>query len=66
MTNPFLVKARHQTRPLADHVLLSPDYDDDDDADDDDADDEIHPGTWRRQSWLSRADFGSPEWWSRG
>ena len=65
MTNPFLTEARQQTETLATAVWFAPDDDDDDDANDDDADDETSQGTWRRQRWLSRSEFGSPEWWSR-
>ena len=63
MTNPFPMKASPETKTRGKDLWLSPDYDDDDDADDDDADDEILQGPWRGQRWLSRSEFGSPEWW---
>ncbi len=63
-TNAFLIVARPETTTPKE-VWLSPDYDDDDDADEDDADDEISQGSWRGQSWQSRSDFGSPEWWTQ-
>jgi len=69
MTNPFLIEARPETKTLDKNIWLSPDYDDDDEADDDDADDaddEISQGPWRGQRWLSRSEFGSPEWWAKG
>jgi hypothetical protein len=49
-------------------LWLSPDDDDDDDddeADYDDSDDDDNPAVSSCERWLSRADFGSPEWWSR-
>jgi hypothetical protein len=51
-------------------IWLFPENDDDDDdddnnADDDDSDDEESPLESCREGWLSRPDFGSPEWWSR-
>ncbi len=64
MTNPSLIQARLQSGTLTKQIYLSTDWDDDDDADDDD-DDEISQGSWRGQPWLSRSEFGSPEWWSR-
>ena len=46
-------------------LWLSPDDDDDDEADYDDSDDDDNPASTSCERWLSRADFGSPEWWSR-
>ena len=40
-------------------------YDDEDEADYDDFDDNDKPASVSREFWLSRPDFGSPEWWSR-
>jgi hypothetical protein len=45
--------------------LFSDDYDDEDEADYDDSDDEEKPASVSQERWLSRPDFGSPEWWSR-
>ena len=42
------------------------DYDDEDDADYyDDSDDDDKSSSLSSVRWLSRPDFGSPEWWSR-
>jgi len=40
-------------------------YDDEDEADYDDFDDDDKPASPSREIWLSRPDFGSPEWWAR-
>lgn len=71
MTNsPEIQATKHTEHPrhtehLAKRLYVSPDWDDDDDADDDDEEDNVVQGSWRRQQWLSRSEFGSPEWWSR-
>jgi hypothetical protein len=41
------------------------DYDDEDEADFDDSDDDDKPASVSQERWLSRPDFGSPEWWSK-
>jgi hypothetical protein len=65
MTNAFLTKATQASGALDKEIWLSPDYDDDDEADDDDEDDEVSQEPWRGQRWLSRSEFGSPEWWAQ-
>ena len=46
-------------------IWLFPEPDDDDDADSDDGDDDDSPLELHCDAWLSRQDFGSPEWWAR-
>ncbi len=62
MTDPSLTTDEQKAK-MPKNIWLFPDEDDDDDADDED-DDEI-PEAWQRVRWLSRPDFGSPQWWSR-
>jgi hypothetical protein len=55
---------KSMTRSMTKKVWVFPDNDDDDD-DCDDSDDDEAPAVLPRERWLSRPDFGSPEWWSR-
>jgi hypothetical protein len=57
-------EVRANSTPRNSFVFVEYD-DDDDDADLDDFDDEESPLDPSRERWLSRPDFGSPEWWSR-
>jgi len=45
--------------------LFPDDYDDENEADNDDSEDDDISASISRERWLSRPDFGSPEWWSR-
>jgi hypothetical protein len=64
MTDPSLTTDEQKVMPK--NIWAFPDDDDDeDDADGDDDDDADIPEGWQRVRWLSRPDFGSPEWWSR-
>jgi hypothetical protein len=55
-----------QTKSVPGTLGLFPDdYDDEDEADYDDSDDDENLAFVSRERWLSRPDFGSPEWWSR-
>lgn len=66
MMDPSLTDEQ-QAKLISKKVWLFPEHDDDDDdeADYDDSDDEETPAVSHRERWLSRPDFGSPEWWSR-
>jgi hypothetical protein len=64
MTDPSLTDEQ-QAKLLSKKVWLLPDNDDDDEADYDDSDDDETPAILPREQWLSRPDFGSPQWWSR-
>jgi hypothetical protein len=64
MSVPFPRDAARE-RSTPQKVWIFPEHDDDDDAELDDGDDDESPLDLRREHWLSRRDFGSPEWWSR-
>jgi hypothetical protein len=64
MTDPSLTTDEQKAK-MSTGVWLFPDDDDEDEADYDDADDDEIPEAWQRVRWLSRPDFGSPQWWSR-
>jgi len=65
MTDPSLATDTQKAKHVIENVWVFPDDDDEDEADyDDDADDDM-PEVWQRVRWLSRPDFGSPQWWSR-
>lgn len=63
MTDPSLTTDEQRVNAMPKNIWAFPD--DDDDEDDADADDDDIPEGWQRVRWLSRPDFGSPEWWSR-
>ena len=66
MTDPSVTTDVQQAKLMPKNVWAFPDDDDDeDDADYDDADDDDIPEAWQRVRWLSRPDYGSPQWWSR-
>ena len=52
-------------KSMSKKAWLFPDNDDDDEADYDDSDDDETLAVLHSERWLSRPDFGSPEWWSR-
>jgi hypothetical protein len=65
MRDPSLTDVQ-QTKSVPGTLGLFPDdYDDEDEADYDDSDDDENLAFVSRERWLSRPDFGSPEWWSR-
>jgi len=65
MTDPSLADVQ-QTKLIPGKPWLFPDaYDDEDEADYDDSDDDEKSASVSQERWLSRPDFGSPEWWSR-
>ena len=65
MTDPSLTDEQ-QAKLMSTKIWLLPDHDDyDDEADFDDSDDDETPAPLHHERWLSRPDFGSPQWWSR-
>ena len=65
MRDPSLTDVQQTKSVPGTHGLFPGDYDDEDEADYDDSDDDENLAFVSRERWLSRPDFGSPEWWSR-